>query len=137
MDVNGEDDRIEEVRRRVWWTCYKTDVLNIASFDITRYVSDMSPPPLSMEAEDFKQLLRGQRSAYGQEKAFGLWACSGKLMPILDRIQDLNQSLLHGQISASSVQHSVLQIAELLDHFTPTLLEHLQLIDDILKVHAE
>jgi hypothetical protein len=114
-----------------------TDMRNSAGLDTPRHVSGMSPPPLLMEEEDFKQLLRGQRSAYGQEKPFGLWACSSKLIPILDRIQDLNQSLLHGQMSASSVQHSVLQIAELLDHFAATLLEHLQLIDDILKVHAE
>lgn len=110
-----------EVRRRVWWSLYMTDMWCICGQGLPSHMKDIRPSiELPMNDKDFVSLQPGQ-VVIDDPSEPGMWAQMTTLVPLFRPIHDLNRLIANGEPHNIDLDQQVDDLAARLEEWKQKL----------------
>lgn len=124
-----------EQKLRIWWTLWMIDKWSSAGSDLPRQMHDSEKPTdYSMDEQAFHTLPINAVS-YTSPRRNGLWAHMVTLVDHFGPIQDLNRSLVRGNLSSGELDQRVHTLATSLEAWRSPLPDHVQLNERNFAAH--
>ncbi|KAH7359956.1 fungal-specific transcription factor domain-containing protein, partial [Pyrenochaeta sp. MPI-SDFR-AT-0127] len=129
---------LRETKSRVWWSLFMADRWCPPGLGLPRQIIRSTPEvEMPMDEVDFQMLRSAGGPSLLKSRTEGLWAYNISLVYILDSIQDINISLVQGQVDRSTIDYQVERIADRLQGWHDSLPRSMVMNDQNLDMYKK